>query len=172
MKFTTLLPMALLATFAAAQSNSTEGGGGSAACTTCLQTSLQALPLCKSLNVTGVIGEFDPTGSPAYAACLCSSLDGTWIDTCLDPSKCGADIANFKATYADSMKQAGLVCNGTTPTFNPPPPDTVLPSSTGAGGGAAATDTPKSAGQKEVPLLLTQIVGVVTVAAAIGMNFL
>lgn len=171
MKFTALLPVALLATFAAAQSNSTEGGGGSAACTTCLQTSLQALPLCKSLNVTGVIGEFDPTGSPAYAACLCSSLDGTWMNTCQDPSKCGADIANFKATYADSMKQAGLVCNGTTPTFNPPPPDTVLPSSTGAGG-PAATETSKSAGQKEVPLLLTQIVGVVTVAAAIGMNFL
>ncbi|KAG0039657.1 hypothetical protein BGZ82_007243 [Podila clonocystis] len=169
MKFATLLPVALLATFAAAQGNSTNGGGGSAACTICLQTSLGALPLCKSLNVTGAIGEFDPSGSPAYATCLCSSLDGAWIDNCKDASKCGGDILNFKGTYGDSMKQAGLVCNGTTPTFNPPPPDVVAPSSTEPAG-ASPTGT-KSAGQKEVPLLVTQIVGVVTVAAAIGMSF-
>ncbi|KAG0363600.1 hypothetical protein BG005_009951 [Podila minutissima] len=169
MKFTTLLPVALFATFAAAQGNSTDGGGGGAACTICLQTSLQALPLCKSLNVTGAIGEFDPSGSPAYAACLCSSLDGAWIDNCKDASKCGVDITAFKATYGDSMKQAGLVCNGTTPTFNPPPPDVVAPSST-TPAGAGATGA-KSDGQKEMPLLVTQIVGAVTVAAAIGMSF-
>ncbi|KAG0032738.1 hypothetical protein BGZ81_010137 [Podila clonocystis] len=166
MKFATLLPVALLATFAAAQGNST---GGSDPCTSCLQTSLQALPLCKSLNVTSAIGEFDPSGSPAYAACLCSSLDGAWMDNCKDASKCGGDILTFKASYGDLMKQAGLVCNGATPTFNPPPPDVVAPSSTEPAG-ASPTGT-KSAGRKEVPLLVTQIVGVITVAAAIGMSF-
>ncbi|KAG0334934.1 hypothetical protein BG004_000203 [Podila humilis] len=154
----------------------TETPGGGAACTICLQTSLQALPLCKSLNVTGTIGEFDPSGSKEYAACLCSSLDGAWIDGCNDPSKCGADIDLFKQTYKQSMTQAGLDCTGSTPTFNPPPPDAVAPSSTDAGGstptgGAGAGDS-KSAGQKDVPLMLTQVVGVVTVAAAIGMSFL
>ncbi|KAG0054321.1 hypothetical protein BGZ83_011427 [Gryganskiella cystojenkinii] len=86
------------------------------ACSTCLQQSIQSLPLCQGLNI--VIGDFNPGESPAYAACLCSSLDGAWIDNCTGVAQCGADIKSFKSAYAGNIQNAGLIC-GSTPTFVP-----------------------------------------------------
>ncbi|KAG0196849.1 hypothetical protein BGX28_009685 [Mortierella sp. GBA30] len=91
---------------------------GAAACTICLQDSLKALPLCAGLNIT--VGNFNPSENPAYAVCLCSSLDGAWVDACSGADKCGQDILSFKNAYAGNLQSAGLSC-GTTPTFNPVP---------------------------------------------------
>ncbi|KAK3826523.1 MAG: hypothetical protein JOS17DRAFT_750391 [Linnemannia elongata] len=83
-------------------------------CMVCLQDSLQSLPACTTLKV--VIGELDPASDPAYAACLCSSLDGAWIDKCT--STCSEDVLSFKNAYADNIQSAGLRC-GAQPTFVP-----------------------------------------------------
>ncbi|KAG0334935.1 hypothetical protein BG004_000204 [Podila humilis] len=89
---------------------------GSADCTVCLQTSIQALPLCTGLDIT--MGNFNPSESTAYAACLCSSLDGKWIEACSGDDKCGGDILSFQAAYAGNIQSAGLVCTPV-PTFIP-----------------------------------------------------
>ncbi|KAG0249083.1 hypothetical protein BG011_009611 [Mortierella polycephala] len=89
---------------------------GAAACTICLQKSIQALPLCSGLNIT--MGDFNPSENPAYAKCLCSTLDGAWIDSCSGENQCGQDIAAFKSAYAGNIQAAGLSC-GATPTFAP-----------------------------------------------------
>ncbi|KAF9948698.1 hypothetical protein BGZ72_009421 [Mortierella alpina] len=161
----------LLASAAAAQDggNSTEGGGAS--CTLCLQNSLRTLPACKDLNIT--VGEFNPGVSPEYAVCLCSSLNGTWIDTCKGDSLCGPDIESFKGAYASNLQQAGLQCNGTKPTFIPPPADPVAPTGTDAAsptGGAGG----KSSGQRNaVPsALFMQLMGAVAVAVGVGASLL
>ncbi|KAF9151950.1 hypothetical protein BG015_005996 [Linnemannia schmuckeri] len=83
-------------------------------CMVCLQESLQSLSACKSLTV--VIGNMDPASDPAYAACLCSSLDGAWIDKCM--STCSQDVVSFKNAYAENIQAAGLRC-GAQPTFIP-----------------------------------------------------
>ncbi|KAF9404621.1 hypothetical protein BGZ94_004045 [Podila epigama] len=167
MKFATSLPcVALLVAFATAQ----EGAGtGSSECITCLQTSLSAVSLCQGVNVTGVFGEYNATGSPALAKCLCSAKDGAWVDNCTPDTKCGSDIVAFKNTFGQYLEQSGLVCNSSTPTFVPPPPDVDEPSPTQPAGGAQTTD---SAGQKQQPALFTQIIGFSTIAAvAITMSF-
>ncbi|KAF9182037.1 hypothetical protein BGZ51_005009 [Haplosporangium sp. Z 767] len=92
---------------------------GAAACTICLQNSIQALPLCSGLNIT--MGDFNPSENPAYAKCLCSSLDGAWIDACTGKDQCGQDIVSFKNAYAGNIQAAGLSC-GPTPTFAPKSP--------------------------------------------------
>ncbi|KAF9289015.1 hypothetical protein BGZ68_010170 [Mortierella alpina] len=161
----------LLASAVAAQEggNSTEGGGSG--CTPCLQNALRALPLCKTLNI--IVGEFNPGVSPEYAACLCSSLDGAWIDTCKDASLCGADIESFKSAYPSNLQQAGLQCNGTRPTFIPPPADPVAPTGPGA---ATPTDGAggKSLGLKSaVPsVFFMQIMGAIAIAAGVGASLL
>ncbi|GJJ76648.1 hypothetical protein EMPS_09007 [Entomortierella parvispora] len=85
-------------------------------CSACLQQSIQSLPLCQGLNVT--IGAFNPGESTAYAACLCSSLDGAWISQCTDVTACGSDINSFQSAYSSNIQSAGLIC-GAQPTFNP-----------------------------------------------------
>ncbi|KAF9414368.1 hypothetical protein BGZ76_004879 [Entomortierella beljakovae] len=119
MKFTNLTTAVL------AFSATLVAGQGGEACTNCLQTNLLALPKCQGVNIT--IGDFDPASSPEYAVCLCSSLDGNWVDPCKDTALCGADIESFKATYKSSMESAGLNCSGPTPIFSPLPPAEVLP---------------------------------------------
>ncbi|GJJ69537.1 hypothetical protein EMPS_01883 [Entomortierella parvispora] len=86
-----------------------------AACTLCLQKALGTLPACVGTLPTAA-GE---AVTPAYAACLCSSLTGNWIDSCNGDSDCGSSIALFKANYPANIEAAGLNCNGT-PSFNPP----------------------------------------------------
>ncbi|KAG0054322.1 hypothetical protein BGZ83_011428 [Gryganskiella cystojenkinii] len=171
MKFTfaTVLASAVLALAVTAQ-NSTD-------CTLCLQKNLMALPACNGLNIT--VGDINPGVTPQYAVCLCSSLSGAWIDACT--TTCGPDIVQFKQTYAQSMQQAGLNCNGTTPTFNPGPTDPVAPSSalpTGtAPGGSKPSSVPGgaggsgSAGATTLPWT-TEVVGALAVIAAVGASFL
>ncbi|KAF9574843.1 hypothetical protein EC968_005321 [Mortierella alpina] len=172
MKFTLVGTLTiLLASTAAAQEggNSTDGGGAS--CTLCLQNALRALPLCKDLNIT--VGEFNPGVSPEYAVCLCSSINGTWIDACKGDSLCGPDIESFKGAYGSNLGHAGLQCNGTKPTFIPPPADPVAP--TGPGSASPTTGAGgKSFGQKSaVPsALFMQIMGAIAVAAGVGASLL
>lgn len=109
MKITLLASVAALMAVAAAQS-------GSANCTLCLQGAIQALPKCAGLDIT--IGNFNPGASAAYADCLCSSLDGAWVDGCSSDDMCGQDILSFKAAYAGNIQSAGLICSPT-PTFVP-----------------------------------------------------
>ncbi|KAF8950080.1 hypothetical protein BGZ46_004773, partial [Entomortierella lignicola] len=84
-------------------------------CITCLQNSISALPLCQGLNIT--IGAMEPNSTPGLPACLCSSLDGSWIDACVNSNACG-DISSFKQNYSQNIQDAGLYC-GATPTFVP-----------------------------------------------------
>ncbi|KAG0274848.1 hypothetical protein BGZ95_009415 [Linnemannia exigua] len=171
MKFTTLAPIAALAiaSIVFAQNE---------ACQTCLQTSLKALPLCAGVNVT--LGEFDPNSKPEYAACLCQSTSGSWIDSCIASKTCSDDILSFKASYAESLTGMGLNCNGTTPTFIPAPSASVAPSSAlpsggspTSGGAGAAKPTGANAGNVNGPsFLLAETMGVLAVVAAIGANFL
>ncbi|KAI1309709.1 hypothetical protein EDD11_004051 [Mortierella claussenii] len=110
MKFLPSIALLTLTTLVSAQNTLN-------ACTTCLQSSISALPLCKGLNIT--IGDFQPGNNPtAVAACLCSSLSGNWIDQCTGAAQCGQDIASFKNTYSGNIQAAGLSC-GTTPSFVP-----------------------------------------------------
>ncbi|KAF9118411.1 hypothetical protein BGW39_001212 [Mortierella sp. 14UC] len=172
MKFTALASIAALAI---ASVVSAQDG----ACQTCLQTSLKALPLCASVNIT--IGNyFDSAASPEYAACLCQSTSGAWIDSCIAAKTCTDDILSFKAAYAESLAEMGLNCNGTTPTIVPVPsasvaPSSALPSGTGAGGASPTSGgaSPTSAGNVNGPsFLLAETMGVLAVAAAIGASFL
>ncbi|KAF9538504.1 hypothetical protein EC957_006707 [Mortierella hygrophila] len=107
--------LALLATtlsLVLAQDASTDSGP--TPCMLCLQDSLQSLSACTTVKV--VIGEMEPASDPAYAACLCSSLDGAWIDKCT--STCSQDVLSFKNAYAENIQAAGLSC-GAQPTFVP-----------------------------------------------------
>ncbi|KAF9947668.1 hypothetical protein BGZ70_002570 [Mortierella alpina] len=107
MKF--LLSLALLATATVVSAQN-----GAASCTICLQNAIMALPKCAGLNIT--MTDFDPSLNPAYSVCLCSSLDGAWVDGCSGADKCGQDILSFKKAFADNIKSAGLSCEGT-PSF-------------------------------------------------------
>ncbi|KAG0200209.1 hypothetical protein BGX28_006659 [Mortierella sp. GBA30] len=172
MKFNLLSVASLaFATIVAAQQGGNSTNGGGSGCMLCLQNSLMALPLCKGLNIT--VGEFNPGLSPEYAVCLCSSLNGTWIDACKDPSVCGPDIESFKNAYAENMQQAGLQCNGTKPTFIPPPADPVASTS------ASGTSPTQGAGNKSfahkgaVPsILFMEVMGAFAVMAAVGASLL
>ncbi|KAG0004872.1 hypothetical protein BGZ79_007771 [Entomortierella chlamydospora] len=82
------------------------------ACTTCLQQALAALPACASVQ-TPTAGSV----TTAYAACLCASLSGTWIDSCSGSSQCGSAISAFASIYAANIQAAGLDCDGTTASF-------------------------------------------------------
>ncbi|KAF9352780.1 hypothetical protein BGX26_009450 [Mortierella sp. AD094] len=180
MKFTALpvAALAYLASTAMAASNSTNGD----ACSTCLQNSLLSLPLCKGLNIT--VGGFTPGESPAFAVCLCSSLNGTWIDPCQATTLCGPDILEFKATYQSNMEQAGLQCNGTKPTFIPEPSATVdpttplgtspTPAAGGSSGSGSGSGGKTSSGVKDaVPsVMFKEVMGVVAIAMAIGASFI
>ncbi|KAF9365887.1 hypothetical protein BGX34_007695 [Mortierella sp. NVP85] len=124
------------------------------------------------------MGNFDPAANPAYAVCLCSSLDGAWIDTC--KTTC-PDIESFKASYASNIQQAGLQCNGSTPTFVPGPSDPVAPSSSLPAAGASPTsgggnnnNNNKSNGQlNAVPsALFTKAMGALAIAAAVASSFI
>ncbi|KAF9333705.1 hypothetical protein BGZ91_011146 [Linnemannia elongata] len=177
MKFAALAPIAALA-LASAVSAQTD------ACQTCLQTAIKALPLCAGVNIT--IGDFNPAASPAYAACLCQSTSGTWIDSCIASKTCSEDVLSLKATYASSLTEIGLNCNGTTPTFIPATTAPVAPSSALPSGGAGASATSgsgakptgsngTSAGQKSISassFMLAETMGVLAVVAAIGASFL
>ncbi|KAF9182036.1 hypothetical protein BGZ51_005008 [Haplosporangium sp. Z 767] len=144
------------------------------ACVLCLQDSLRALPLCKDIDV--VVGEFNPGLSPDYASCLCSSLDGAWIDACMDATKCNADIAAFKSDYAKNIKEAGLQCDGASPTFIPKDADPVAPSATSPGGSAptGGSNDPKSFGIKGAAptFLLTEVMGLLGIVVAVGANWI
>ncbi|KAF9151951.1 hypothetical protein BG015_005997 [Linnemannia schmuckeri] len=175
MKFAALAPITALA-LASAVSAQTD------ACQTCLQTAIKALPLCAGVNIT--IGDFDPAASPAYAACLCQSTSGTWIDSCIASKTCSDDVLSLKATYASSLTEIGLNCNGTTPTFIPGTTAPVAPSSALPTGGASATSgsgakptgsNGTSAGQKSISassFMLAETMGVLAVVTAIGASFL
>ncbi|KAG0057229.1 hypothetical protein BGZ83_000642 [Gryganskiella cystojenkinii] len=95
-----------LASMVSAQDNA-------AACTACLQKALQALPACAGVPVSA------GSVSPAYAACLCSSLSGSWIDSCNGGANCGSTVSAFKASYASNMQAAGLNCAGGKASFTP-----------------------------------------------------
>ena len=176
MKFTptVALATAILALSVSAQTNSTENG----ACDTCLQKSLMALPKCVGLNIT--LGTVDPAVSPQYAVCLCSSLNGTWIDACTET--CGPDIAGFKATYAQEMQGVGLDCNGTIPTFVPQPTDPVippsgLPNASGSAPAGSSATAPASGGKGNAGAVnylpwTTEVMGALAVVAAVGASFL
>ncbi|KAG0282112.1 hypothetical protein BGZ96_000830 [Linnemannia gamsii] len=99
MKFTILAAafVAFVASTATAQADPS-------ACTLCLQEALKQLPACANVEVTA------GSVSPAYAACLCSSLSGSWIDSCSGTDKCGAAISAFKSSYGGNIKAAGLTC--------------------------------------------------------------
>ncbi|KAG0297754.1 hypothetical protein BGZ97_004234 [Linnemannia gamsii] len=168
MKFAALAPIAALA-LASAVSAQTD------ACQTCLQTGIKALPLCAGVNIT--IGEFGDTGSPAYAACLCQSTSGTWIDSCIASKACSDDILSFKATYASSMTDIGLHCNGTTPTLIPASPAPVAPSggasaTSGGSGAKPTTGSSTSAGISAYSFMVAETMGVLAVVAAIGASVL
>ncbi|KAG0066823.1 hypothetical protein BGZ89_006856 [Linnemannia elongata] len=166
MKFAALAPIAALA-LASAVSAQTD------ACQNCLQTAIKALPLCAGVNIT--IGDFNPAASPAYAACLCQSTSGTWIDSCIASKTCSEDVLSLKATYASSLTEIGLNCNGTVA------PSSALPSggdgaSATSGSGAKPTGSNgTSAGQKSISassFMLAETMGVLAVVAAIGASFL
>lgn len=114
--YTTMKTFTSLAVLAAAVLSFVAGQQSDNPCSACLENSIQSLPLCQGLNVT--IGAFTPGESTAYAACLCSSLDGAWIDACTGVSQCGSDIDSFKSAYAGNIQDAGLIC-GAQPTFIP-----------------------------------------------------
>ncbi|KAF9154891.1 hypothetical protein BG015_011674 [Linnemannia schmuckeri] len=99
MKFTILAAafVAFLASTASAQADPST-------CTLCLQNALKQLPACTNVEVTA------GSVSPAYAACLCSSLSGSWIDSCAAANKCGSAISAFKSSYASNIRAAGLTC--------------------------------------------------------------
>ncbi|KAG0235792.1 hypothetical protein B0O80DRAFT_500554 [Mortierella sp. GBAus27b] len=109
MKFIALAvsAIAMVASLVSAQSDP-------AACTLCLQNALKALPECANVQPTA------GTVSSAYAACLCASLNGAWIDACSDASKCGATVATLKTSYGTDIQTAGLSCSGGQASFNPP----------------------------------------------------
>ncbi|KAI1316277.1 hypothetical protein EDD11_010185 [Mortierella claussenii] len=111
MKVTILVATALmmLAALVSAQSDP-------AACTLCLQKALQAFPACAGVQAPTTPGQV----SPAYAACLCASLSGAWIDSCASAAQCGSSINSFKASYATNIQAAGLSCAGNKAAFNPP----------------------------------------------------
>ncbi|KAF9382323.1 hypothetical protein CPB97_007221 [Podila verticillata] len=104
MKFTILAAVAALLATVSAQSDP-------AACTLCLQTSLQSLPECKGVEAS--------SSNPAYAACLCASLSGAWIDACSGASQCGAAISVFRTSYASNIQAAGLKCANGQASFAP-----------------------------------------------------
>ncbi|KAG0007092.1 hypothetical protein BGZ65_008907 [Modicella reniformis] len=122
------------------------------------------------------MGDFNPDVSPAYAVCLCSSLDGAWIDACKGTTLCGPDIESFKTSYPSTIQQAGLQCNGSTPTFVPAPADPVAPSSTLPGSSASPTlggGKPSTGQLDAVPsALFTKAMGALAIAVAIGANFI
>jgi hypothetical protein len=99
------------------------------ACASCLEQSIQSLPLCQGLNIT--IGAFNPGESVAMATCLCSSLNGAWIEACTNVAECGADIRSFENAYASNIQNAGLVC-GSQPTFVSAPVAAPTPSPSSA----------------------------------------
>ncbi|KAF9579719.1 hypothetical protein BGW38_003910 [Lunasporangiospora selenospora] len=111
MKFTVASTLAIIVTILSMTTTQAQG----TACTDCLQASLQSLPLCSKLDIA--IGNFTPSNSREYAACLCSSLDGAWIDKCRPDSLCGEDIMSFKDAYADNLRSASLIC-GSQPSFS------------------------------------------------------
>ncbi|KAF9097782.1 hypothetical protein BGX29_007937 [Mortierella sp. GBA35] len=102
MKFT-IIATAVLA-FIVSCSTTVSAQSDASACTLCLQQALQTLPACANVEATA------GSVSPAYAACLCSSLDGSWIDSCSGADQCGAAIATFKASYGSNIQSAGLQC--------------------------------------------------------------
>ncbi|KAF9194522.1 hypothetical protein BGZ51_009085 [Haplosporangium sp. Z 767] len=110
MKFvlsTAALVATILASLVSAQSDP-------AACTLCLQEALQTLPACTNVEATA------GSVSPEYAACLCSSLSGTWMDSCKGNAQCGSALDSFKAMYASNIQLAGLNCAGGQASFTPP----------------------------------------------------
>ncbi|KAF9128631.1 hypothetical protein BGW39_004891, partial [Mortierella sp. 14UC] len=76
------------------------------ACTLCLQQALKQLPACANVQPPVANGPV----SSAYAACLCSSLSGSWIDSCSAANKCGATVTALKSAYGPNIKAAGLTC--------------------------------------------------------------
>ncbi|KAK3815827.1 MAG: hypothetical protein J3R72DRAFT_461261 [Linnemannia gamsii] len=115
--FTTLtLVLATISALVVAQEPTATDNSAPTPCMVCLQDSLQSLTACTSLTI--VVGDMDPASDPAFAECLCSSLDGAWIDKCL--STCSQDIVSFKNAYSENIQAAGLIC-GAQPTFVPAP---------------------------------------------------
>ncbi|KAK3813365.1 MAG: hypothetical protein J3Q66DRAFT_348130 [Benniella sp.] len=101
MKFTALAvaAIAMVASMVSAQ-------GDAVACTLCLQNAIKALPACANVQPTA------GSVSTAYAACLCSSLSGSWADACT--AQCGsAAVSTLKSSYSTLIQAAGLVCTGT-----------------------------------------------------------
>ncbi|KAF9103072.1 hypothetical protein BGX27_010749 [Mortierella sp. AM989] len=173
MKFAAL-PLAALALLVSSVAGQNNTGGDGELCTSCLQTALMALPLCKGLNIT--IGNFNPGESPAFAVCLCSSIDGAWVDTCQDTTKCGPDIVSFKASYKANMEQVGLQCNGTTPTFIPGPTAPIEPSTTigttSPTGGADSDNKSFGVKNAEPSGLFIKTMGAMAFAVAIGASLI
>ncbi|KAF9095747.1 hypothetical protein BGX23_012675 [Mortierella sp. AD031] len=117
MKFFKALALLATTTMALVYAQSAENDAPTP-CMLCLQNSLQSLPACAGLTI--IFGEINPASDPAYAACLCSSLDGAWIDKCTTGAQCSQDVVSFKNAYADNIRAAGLAC-GAQPTFVPVP---------------------------------------------------
>ncbi|KAF9438447.1 hypothetical protein BGZ76_007840 [Entomortierella beljakovae] len=108
MKFTIVAAaaFAMLASIVSAQDPS--------ACTACLQSALKTLPACANAQPPA-----DGEVSAEYAACLCSSLSGSWMDSCSGAAQCGSGVSNFKAAYSANIQEAGLDCSGEA-SFNAP----------------------------------------------------
>ncbi|KAG0264204.1 hypothetical protein BG011_007238 [Mortierella polycephala] len=85
-----------------------------AACTLCLQEALQTLPACGNVEAT------PGSVSQDYANCLCSSLNGAWMDSCKGDAQCGSTLAPFQSLYASNIQLAGLNCAGGQASFTPP----------------------------------------------------
>ncbi|KAF9907793.1 hypothetical protein EC991_010485 [Linnemannia zychae] len=102
MKFTIIAAAfaAFLATTVSAQSSDPS------ACTLCLQQALKQLPACANVEAPAA----GSAVSSAYAACLCSSLSGSWIDSCSSADKCGAAVSALKSAYGPNIEAAGLTC--------------------------------------------------------------
>ncbi|KAF9583317.1 hypothetical protein BGW38_009758 [Lunasporangiospora selenospora] len=111
----------LVAGFVAVSAQMQQGPAGSAtppspACMQCLIDAVKTLPQCSKLDFASALSSPTPPTTPEFAACLCSSMDGAWIDRCAGQAQCGPAVSVFK--YAESMKTSGLTC-GPTPSFAP-----------------------------------------------------
>ncbi|KAF9579718.1 hypothetical protein BGW38_003909 [Lunasporangiospora selenospora] len=157
-------------------------------CIPCLQAALLALPACAKVDIKSLTSTSE-TVTDDLSACLCSSLDGAWTDSCKSQSKCDpANVSAFRGIFSKAIQDFGLDCTST-PTFKPPPPPTstlettptAVPTSSNPGGNNGTTSggnngtnpggsKGSSFGNKEaVPsLLLTQALGAVVVLAGIS----
>ncbi|KAG0235162.1 hypothetical protein BGW41_000913 [Actinomortierella wolfii] len=137
-------------------------------CPLCLQKRLQESPGCAGTNIT--LQAIDVVSNPGIAKCLCANVDGSFMDPCAGETVCGSELDLFKNSFKSNLEQAGLRCNGTTPTFIPPPADPIAPSNTGS---TSPTPTGKDGpGSASTRLMAPVAASLVALVATIAFQFL